>query len=99
MAVMSLDDGAADRKPDTHAVALCRVEGVEQLVHAAGVETHAGIPHAETHTLAVLPLSSDQQFPGAIVHISHRVRGVAEQVEDYLLELDPIAGDGGEIIG
>src|SRR5229473_8331299 len=33
-ATMSLDDRTADRQPDTHAAALGRVEGIEQLVHA-----------------------------------------------------------------
>ena len=94
-AVMSLDDGAADGEPDAHAVALRRVEGVEQLVHALAVEAHAGIPHAQAHTIAVVPFGSDQQLPRAIVHVGHRVGGVAEQVQDDLLELDAIAGDGG----
>jgi len=96
---MSFDDGAADGQPDTHAVAFRGVEGVEQLVHALGVDAHAGIPHAHTHTIAVLPFGSDQQLPRAIVHANHRVRGVAEQVQDDLLELDPIAGDRREIVG
>src|SRR5262250_803178 len=37
-ATMSLDDGATDGEPDTHAVGLRCVEGVEQLVHTLGVD-------------------------------------------------------------
>ena len=33
------------------------------------------------------------------MHADHRVGGVAEQVQDDLLELDTIAGDGREIVG
>src|SRR5438876_3920089 len=83
-AMMSLDDGAADREPDTHAVAFRGVEGVKQLVHAPGIDAHADIPHAHTHTIAVLPFASDQQLPRAIVDTHHRVGGVAEQVQDDL---------------
>ena len=50
-------------------------------------------------TIAVLPVGSDQQLPRAIVDIHHGVGGVSEQVQDDLLELDPIAGDGREIVG
>ena len=91
--MMPLDDGAADGEPDAHAVALRRVEGIEQLVHALAVDAHAGIPHAHAHTIAVLPFGSDQQLPRPIVDANHRVRGVAEQVENDLLELDAIASD------
>src|SRR5712691_8774874 len=97
--MMSLDDGATDGEPDTHPVGFRCVEGVKQLLHALGVDAHAGIPHAHAHTIAVLAFGSDQQLPRAIVHVSHRVGGVAEQVHDDLLELDPIAGDGREILG
>ena len=69
------------------------------MLHALGVEAHARIAHGHTHTIAVLPFGSDQQLPRAIVHADHRVRGVAEQVQDDLLELDAIAGDDREIVG
>src|SRR5262245_8658473 len=97
--MMSLDDGATNGEPDTHAVGFRCVEGVEQLVHVVGVDAHAGIPHAHADTAAVLPFGSDQQLPRAIVHVNHRIGGIAEEVQDDLLELDPIAGDGREILG
>ena len=98
-AMMSLDDGAADGESDSHAVALRREKSVEQLVHALTVEAHASIPHGQAHTLAIFPFGSDQQLPRPIVHARHRVGGVADQVQDDLLELDTVAGDGREIVG
>src|SRR5580765_7288210 len=98
-AAMPLHDGAANGEPDTHAVALRCVEGIEQLVHALPVQARAGIPHHHAHAIAVFPFRSDQHLPQAIVHTEHRVRGVAEQVDDDLLELDTIAGDGRQIVG
>src|SRR2546430_13067094 len=71
--VMSLHDGAADGEPDTHAVALRRVEGVEQLVHALTLEAHAGIPHHHAHAIGAFPFGSDQQLPRPIVRSNHRV--------------------------
>src|SRR5215467_4260886 len=97
--MMSLDDGATDGEPDTHAVGFRCVEGVEQLVHVVGVDAHASIPHAHADTIAVLPFGSDQQLPRAIVHVNHRIGGIAKEVQDDLLELDPIAGNGREILG
>src|SRR6476660_7010058 len=98
-AVMSLDDGAADGEADTHAVAFRRVEGVEQLGHALRVDADAGIAHAHAHTIVVLLFGSDQQLPRPIVHGGHRIRGVAEQVQDDLLELNTVPRDRGEVLG
>src|SRR4051794_1334317 len=96
---MLLDDRAADREPQTHAIALRRIEGIEQLVHALRIDPYTDVPDAHTHAVAVLSLGSDQQVPGAVVHVDHRVRAIAEQVQKYLLKLDPIPGDGREILG
>src|SRR5262245_34663695 len=93
MAVMSLDDGAADGEANTHAVALRRVEGVEQLGHVPRVDADADIAHAHAHTIAVLVFGSDQQLPRPIVHGGHRIRGVADQIQDDLLELNTIPDD------
>ena len=71
---------------------------LKQLVHALTIETDAGIPYRQTNAIGVFSFSSDQQLPRAIVHADHRVRGVAEQVEDDLLELDPIAVDRRKIV-
>ena len=59
-------------------------------------------PASRTLTRTRSPSSrcgSDQQLPRPIVHVNHRVRGVAEQVQDDLLELDTVAGDVREIVG
>src|SRR5262249_32706973 len=85
-AAMSLDYGAGDGEADTHAVAFRRVEGVEQLGHVLRVDTDPGISHAHAHTIAVLVFRSDPQLPRPILHGAHRIRGVADQVQDDLLE-------------
>ena len=47
----------------------------------------------------VLPWFLDHQAARSIVHVGHRVRGVADQVQDDLLELHTIADDGREVVG
>src|SRR5215203_6129410 len=96
---MFLYDRAADEQPDAHAATLARIEGFEQRVHGPWREADAGVTHRETYTRAVLTLGFDQQLSRPIVHIDHRVRSVAEQIQDDLLQLNPIARDEREIIG
>ena len=45
------------------------------------------------------PVRFDQQLPRAIVETKHCVRCIAEQVQDDLLELDPVSSDDREIFG
>src|SRR5215472_15989384 len=97
--MMSLDDATTDREPDAHAVGFRCVEGVKQLAHVLGGDAHAGIPHIHAHTIDVLAFGYDHQLPRAIVHVNHRVGGVAQQVQDHLLQLDSVAGDGREVLG
>ena len=55
------------------------------------------ISHGQLHVVGVLAFGSDQQLTRAIMDVAHRLRGVTEQIQDDLLELDAIPGDGGEI--
>src|SRR5688572_14395748 len=62
-AMMTLDNGPADRQADPHTAALCRVEGVEEPVYTLRVDTSSHILNAEPHTLAFLQFSFDHQLP------------------------------------
>src|SRR5215472_11040964 len=97
--MMSLDNGTTDGEPDAHAVGFRCVEGVKQLGHVLGGDAHAGIPYAHAHTIAGFEFGADQQLPRAVVHVNHRVGGVAQQVQDHLLQLDSVTGDGREVLG
>src|SRR5512132_945407 len=96
--MMPLDDRAADRQPNTHAAALGCVEGVEYSLQIRRIDADPGILHAQTHTIVSFSPGFDQQMPRAVVHALHRVGGIAEKVQDDLLELDTIAGDGRQVI-
>jgi len=56
---MSLHDRAADKQPDPHAAGFCRVEGIEERVHALCGEADGGITDRQANTIAVLPFGSD----------------------------------------
>ena len=96
--MMSFDDGATDGESDTHPVSFSCVEGVKQLVHDLRVDADAGIPHGHAHTIALFSLRSDQQPPWAVVNAQHRVGSIAQQIQDDLLELDPIANNSRQVL-
>src|SRR5262249_25715300 len=77
-AVVPFNLGAADREPDSHAIALRGVKRVEQLVHGLTIEANSGIPDRQAHRVRALALGSNQQSSGAIVHVDHRVDGIAD---------------------
>jgi hypothetical protein len=96
---MPLHNRSADGQSDTHAAALRRIEGIEELVHGLTVNADTAVPHHHTHAVAILSLGPDQQLPRPVVDIHHRVRGVANKIQNDLLELDAIPGYVREIIG
>src|SRR5438477_8140357 len=87
---MLFDDGTADGQSDAHSIALGRVEGLKELVHDVGLEANADILHRQAHTITFVTFSSDEELSRTIVHAGHRVRSIAEQVQDDLLKLDTI---------
>src|SRR5262245_3440899 len=86
---MDLDDRAADRKPEAHAVLLGREERLEEARRGALRQAAAGVAHDELDGVAVAPDRLDRQLARRAV-VAHRLEAVAHQVEDHLLELDRI---------
>src|ERR1700752_681908 len=58
---MLFDDGAADGQSDAHATALGGEEGFKEFVHDVGLEAHADILHCQSHAIAFVTFSSDQE--------------------------------------
>ena len=48
MALVAFDNGTADGKADSHAVALCCVEGLEKPIHAFRIETDTGVAQIDS---------------------------------------------------
>jgi hypothetical protein len=65
--MMSFDNGATNRKPDSHSIVLCCEESLKELVRGLSWETHSCILHAKAHLIPLAQFGSDEQFPWAIV--------------------------------
>src|ERR1039458_6868595 len=95
---MSLDNGAADRYPDSHSIAFRCKERFEELVRGLRGETDSRIFHAKAHPIPLIAFGFDQQFSWAIFDSAHRIRSIPQQIQNDLLKLDTIADDGREVI-
>ena len=56
--MMSLDDRAANRQPDTHTADLGGVEGIEQLPEFLRIHSDASILHVQTNAMIFFPSRS-----------------------------------------
>ena len=75
------------------------MERFEQLLGTFIFETDTGILHRKSHMIVIVSFGFNHHVPGPIVDATHRFGGVKKQVQDDLLKLDTIAGDGWEIFG
>src|SRR3982074_476034 len=90
-----IDDPPADRESHTHAAGFGGEEGGEQLVRILGGDPDAAIRHTYQHLLCLVLTRSDHQFALPIRDRLHRFNAIYHQVNDYLLQLDPITKDHG----
>jgi len=95
---MPLHNRSADGQSDAHAAALRGVEGVEHCLNVLRRQSDASVAHGHAHAIAVLAGGSDQQLSRAAVDVGHRIGGVAEQIENHLLELGSVAGHERKIV-
>src|ERR1700687_4633961 len=89
-AMMALDYGTTDGKPDSHAFVLGCIKSLKKSVHGLGVKADACILYGEPHLIVCASFRSDLHLPRTIVHGAHGVRGVLEQIQDHLLKLDAV---------
>src|SRR6202140_5126605 len=92
-ATVGFDDRTADREPHTHAAGFGGEEGVEQPVRIFCGDPDAAIGHTYKHLLRIVLAGSDRQFARPIRDRLHGFNAVHHQVDDHLLELDPITQD------
>ena len=88
---MGLDDRAADRQSHAHAARLGGEEGPEQTVRVLRVDAGSGVDDLDRHLIGLNRLRSDQQLALPLGDRRHGLNGVDRQIDDDLLELDPIA--------
>src|SRR5260370_18841867 len=95
-AIVAFHDRTADREPHTHAARFGSEEGVEQPVRVFGGDPDAAIRHAYEHLLCLVLAGSDHQFARPIRDRLHGFNAIHHQVDDHLLQLDPIGQGHGE---
>jgi len=93
---MAFDDGATDRQPHAHAVGFGRKKRVEQLVRIIGVDAGAEVSNRNDYLIGFVQMRSDQKLPWRVGYGCHGLDSVHDQIDDHLLQLDPIATHGGQ---
>src|SRR5262249_9115135 len=84
-ATMRLDDGAADREPDTKTLPLGRNERLEQRRHDLRGQAHSRVRHDHPNGFSTVPRGFDAQL--APRRILHGFDSIAQQVDHDLLNL------------
>src|SRR5262249_10805213 len=91
---MGFDDGAANGQAQAHSIFLRRVEGVEDPrgeLNAAAAIADLGPDHIPR------PAHADPQRPVAHGRV-HRIHAIADEIDENLLDLHAIEGEGREIV-
>src|SRR5215475_16116029 len=88
-AAMRLDDGAADREPESHALALGGDEGLEQVRGHLGRQSRPGIGDADLRHVVGRRDGGDLE-PALACRLDHDLDGVANEVDQHLLDLDAV---------
>src|SRR4029077_13314374 len=96
---MSFDNGAADEQSDPHSVALRGVERIEERAQTLRTQANSSVADRQSHSAGVVRLGLDEELTRSILHIDHRVGGIADQIQDDLLRLNPTAATGGGAAG
>ena len=96
---MSFHNGPADRKAHPHPPRFGRIERLKNPVKILLVEPRPEIPHRDFYGLLIRQFRPDEKVPETGVGMNHRVRPIQNQVQDDLLQLDPVSRHGGKIRG
>src|SRR3977135_3814336 len=91
---MCLDDRAADRQSHAHAAGFGSEEGVEQPVRVLGGNPDTAVFHCYQNLACFVLMRSDHQFARPVRDRLHRLDAVHYQIDNHMLQLDPISEDG-----
>src|SRR6516225_243954 len=90
---MRFDNGAADRQAHPQAARLCREERVKDALETRWSQSWTRIPYRDKHPIRLSLSSADDQFPRPLADRAQCFDSVDDQVEDHLLQLDPISAN------
>ena len=77
--LMSFNNRTVNSKSDPHAIALCRVEALEELFPELRGKTDARVLHTQLDTFVSYSFRFDQKFPRTIVNRGHRIRRIPQE--------------------
>jgi len=90
------DDRSADRQSHAHAAGFGGEKGVEQFVLVLGGEPDAAVLYRDQHLMGFVAARLDHQLAPPILDRLHRLNAVNHQVDEHLLQLDPVGLDHGQ---
>ena len=91
---MGFDDRAADRKSEAQSVRLRRVEGLEEIRLDSRRKPWTRVAYGDEDVARLGLARRDPQFARALAQAAHGLDGVQRQVEEDLLQFDPVAANG-----
>src|SRR6516165_7349281 len=92
LSTVGLDNGAADRQADTHAVALVGDKGLEELRHQFRRDPGPGVGDADGDHVVLTGRGGNDEL--ASLRRLHGLDGVSQQIEQHLLNLHLVDEDG-----
>src|SRR6476469_6626991 len=95
---MRFNDGANNREPHAEAVVLRCEKLLEQMVPGFAGDTRAAVSHVYANGAFAVNLRCYSYLPAIARRVMHGVKGVAQQVNEDLLDLDRIAFDLRQIV-
>src|SRR4051812_5209021 len=90
--------GTDNRETHAEAVVLRREKLFEQTVAGFARDARAAVSHAYANRAFAIEFRRDFYFPTAARGVVHGIEGVAEQVDEHLLDLDRIALDLRQVV-
>src|SRR6476661_5354811 len=88
--IVRFDDRSADRQSQPQTARFRRVEGVKQEIERCRRQARTGVLHLDQHALRFVP-GADEYLPLSLPLATHGFNRIDDQVEYYLLQLDPIS--------
>src|ERR1700741_494611 len=87
---MRVDDGTADREAQPYSAGLGRVKGVEEAFEISRINSRPRITDRDQDLMRSPSYGADRQLSARAINRAHRFDCIQDQVQDDLLQLDPI---------
>ena len=90
---MALDDHPANRQSQPHAVGFCRNERIEDVGQPPRIDSRPAIFHLNDNRAVAVARGPQLQQAATVLERGHGLDGVADQIDENLLQLTAVAHD------